>query len=160
MGPDEIIASHRDYYGSYHHHKETMAYGAATLYIGAATAVILEGRKMFETSNSQYVLPTLLFLSLIVGHAFVIWQLVNREIAANIVRAATTVLSRLAVQGNPALDMTPTSWGSVLLPRVLVDELSNSSNSGGFIGGARTATVLTVVATLGWSLLAILALAC
>ncbi len=136
MTPDEIMVAHRDYYGSYHHHKEIMAYGAATLYIGAATAVILKGRGVFGIGDSRCVLSTLLVLSFIVGHAFVIWQLANREVAANIVRAATTVLSRFAIPNNAAPDMMPTPWHGLELPRVLVQELSSPTLPGGLLGGA------------------------
>jgi hypothetical protein len=155
MDLDEIMAAHRDYYGSYHHHKEAMAYGAATLYIGAATAVVLKGGELLGTGDSRCVISMLLFFSFVVGHAFVIWQLVNREVAANIVRAATTLLSRLPCPKTPEPDTTATLWHGVELPRVLVEELSSSSRKGGFLGGARTASVLTVVAMLGWSLLAL-----
>ena len=158
MGPDEIIVAHRDYYGSYHHHKEVMAYGAATLYISAATAVILKGGEVLGSGNPRCVISTLLILSFIVGHAFVIWQLAKREVAANIVRAATTVLSRLGVPNSPAPDMAPTRWHDLELPRVLVDELNGATGPGAVLGGARTASVLTVVAMLGWSGLVLWAL--
>lgn len=158
MDPDEIIASHRDYYGAYHHHKERMAYGVATLYIGAATAVILKGRDVLGGGDPRCVVSMVLALSFLVGHAFVIWQLANREQAANIVRAATAVLSRLARPNGPAPDMTTTPWQGLELPRVLVEELNSPARPGSFLGGARTASVLTVVAMLGWSLLAVWAL--
>jgi hypothetical protein len=158
VAPDEIIVAHRDYYGSYHHHKETMAHGAATVYIGAATAVILKARDVLGGGDHRCVVSTLLVLGFIVGHAFVIWQLTNREFAADIVRAATTVLSRLARPNSPPPDMTPTPWRGLELPQVLVNELTSPTRPACFLGRARTASVLTVAAMLGWSGLAVWAL--
>ena len=158
MDPDEIIASHRSYYGSYHNHKETMAYGGATLYIGAATAVILKSRELLEV-QPRCVVSVLLVLGFFLGHAFVMWQLANREEAANMVRAATTVLSRLRLPNSPPPDMTPTRWYDVELPRVLVDEVNRTAGRSPFLGGARAASVLTVLVMLAWSAVAVWALA-
>lgn len=158
MAPAEVMAAHRDYYGSYHHHKETMSYTAATLYIGATTAIILKRPAVLEIGSPRCVLSLLLFLGFVVGHAFVIWQLYQRETGANIVRATTVLLTRLTVPNQPAPDMTATPWHGIELPRVLVDELTSCSRPVGVLGGARTASVMTVVAMLGWSLLALLAL--
>ena len=159
MEPDDILANHRNYYGSYHSHKETMVYGAATLYVGAATVVILKGRELLDGGRPRCVIVVLLVLSFLLGLTFVVWQLMMREEAARIVRAATTALTRLRgpEQAAPP-DMTPTPWRDFELPRVLVDQLNRETVGSAFLGGARTATVLTVLAMLAWSALAVWAL--
>jgi hypothetical protein len=134
-----------------------MAYAAATIYISAATAVILNPHGLFANAYRCLVF-VMLVATFFVVHTFIFWQLLNRELAANIVRAANVVLARLASQGATP-DMSPAIWRAQALPTELVSELRNPS-SGLFLGGPRTATVLTLAATIFWSTLAIFALMC
>jgi len=159
MSPAEIIENLRGYYASYHDHKENMAYAATTVYIGAATAVILNSRELLSHAHPRCIFATLLVLAFVFGHAFIIWQLANREVAASILHSATAVLLTLAVPGAPTPDMTPSVWCQQPLPKVLVEHLQTPT-ARGFLGGPRTATLLTIGATFLWSLLALWALVC
>src|SRR5260221_397036 len=135
----DVIKDLRNYYASYHNHKETMAYGATTLYVGAATVVILKGHGLFLNIASIFILSTLLWSAFVAGHAFLIWQLNNREVAARVVSAASEVLSRLSDPANKIPpNMTPQRWRCQWLPADVVEKLTHPSHR--FQGGARTAT--------------------
>ena len=157
MQPDDIISAIRDYYAGYHNQKENMAYAAAVVYISAATAIILNPRGVFSNTDHRCIIAATLVAAFLFGHAFIFWQLMNRELAANVVRAANVVLARLASSPQQQPNMAATEWCSQSLPAEVVTELSNRSF---FLGGSRTATVLTLAATVLLSVLALLALTC
>lgn len=98
---EEQIRSQRDYYGRYHHHKERMAYLATTLYLAAATAIVIKGPDVWGWGH-PLLISLLLFLSAAIGFCFVGWQLRRREEAADIVSACTNVATRLLA---PSFDL-------------------------------------------------------
>jgi len=155
---DEIIQAHREHYASYHDHKEQMAYLVAIVYVSATTAAILQGPDLLKSGTPRCVLISMCSAAFLFGHAFVIWQLSNREFAANIVRACTAVLTRFHASGGATPDMSPTTYRGLELPRVLVDELGKPT-TGSHLGGARTAGVITVLVMIMWSILAVCSIA-
>jgi len=157
---EELILAHRDYYGGYHHHKEQMAYTAATLYLGAATTVVIQGSKVWSW-DSVCLVALLLVGSATVGFAFVGWQLYQRAIAANIVMACTTLATRLlAHSGESAPNISATAYRGLTFPQLLVDELKSIDQNRTLLGGPRMSAALTLLAMFLWSVAAFIAIYC
>lgn len=118
----ELVLSYRDYYGAYHHHKEQMAYTAAVLYLAASAVVVRQTSKIWQLP--RLMLVALLVFSAAGGFAFVIWQLRNREFAAKMVLACTTILAKLLIEpAQLAAAISLTDYNGITLPRIVVDEL-------------------------------------
>jgi hypothetical protein len=99
----ETIRSLRDYYGTYHHHKEQMAFGAATLYLGGTFALVFSEAHPWENPGGGYWWVIASYLALVCsfagGHAFVWWQLRNRAEAARRVEILTKCLEESLLPG-------------------------------------------------------------
>jgi len=158
MEINEMILSYRDYYGSYHHHKEQMAYGATVLYLTGATFVILNGRTIKESSVPSFVVVGLLAAAFLLTVLFVFWQFRKRELAADIVEACTTLLTRQVAEPSVALETKSVCYKGLDLPKALADILSWKYANRKFFLSPRVSEALTYLAIVIWSLLACLSI--
>lgn len=157
MPIEELILSHRDYYGTYHHHKENMAYTAATLYLTAATAVIIKGPEVWSWTSACLV-AVLLLSSCAIGFVFVVWQLYQRALAADIVMACTSIATILLTPpaGGAAPNVALGRYRGLPFPQILIDELNMVAQNRTLLGGPRPAAILTLLIMLTWSVVAFL----
>jgi hypothetical protein len=157
MPLEELILSHLDYYGTYHHHKESMAFTAATLYISAATAVFIKGPEVWSWGSACLV-AVLLGSSCAIGFMIVGWQLYQRALAADIVMACTAVATTLLTP--PAAGAGPnvllSRYRGLPFPQILIDELNTVAQNRNLLGGSRPAAIFTLIAMLTWSVAAFL----
>jgi len=159
MSLDDLVLSYRDYYGTYHHHKEQMGFTAAALYLASATAVVGQAPALWEWKVPHLLLEILLAVSCLAGFAFVVWQLRLREKAADIVLACTTVATTLLSSESP-LDSTPASYKGLTFPKVLVDELDSVGRRRGLLEGPRVSEFITYVVMLVWTICALVSTCC
>ena len=76
-----------DYYGIYHHHKESMAWVATAFYIAGIIYAAFEARYFADDCSSWQIFFAMLFgLSGIIVLLFVGWQLWNRHLSAEWVK--------------------------------------------------------------------------
>jgi len=98
--PDPVIVinAYRQYYGAYHNHKEWLAYSAAVLFLGGASALVF--RKDFLPDvklvpiwcfSSRLLIGIVLLLTAIAAAFFVRFQFRGRERAADIVAGCNEV---------------------------------------------------------------------
>ncbi len=155
MTLDTLIISYRDYYGSYHHHKENMAYVATTLYLAAATWVIFKGAGLWDKVDPVWLLYVLLITGIATGFAFVWWQLDKRDFAADLVEACTIVIAeRLAGGLNPP-ELDPANYKGLCFPQVLVKELERIKKNlkwYEFYKGSRVSKCVTLFIMGIWTL--------
>lgn len=157
---EEMILSYRDYYGSYHHHKENMAYTAATLYLAGATTLVVKGAAIWDWGQEWFVIA-LLLISGVLGFAFVCWQLYQRAIAADVVMACTSVITMLlASDKSRKSDLLPKSWHGIPVPKILFDELKSMAQNRKLLSGSRLAAIFTLLALIVWSVAVYLTIAC
>lgn len=148
MTLDTLIINYRDYYGSYHNHKEKMAYAATTLYLAAATWVILEGSNPWGEVGPVWLLCILIFAGIATGFAFVYWQLDKRDFAANIVKACTTLAAR---------NFKPKEYGGLDFPQDLVEKLKKIKETQGSTG-PRFSKWVTLFVMLVWTAVALVSI--
>jgi hypothetical protein len=119
------IESVRDYWGTYHNHKETTAFTAATVYIAAAVSL---------TAKPDLFGPCKLWALLVggvlagLGFAFVVTQLRNKRFAATYVAGCFDLLA-LWLHEPPAklcLDPVPSGRGYDV-PKCLKDAVDATS---------------------------------
>lgn len=159
----DLILSHRDHFGTYHHHKERMAYGAMALYLAAAAFVASQAKKVLEWTVPRDALITLLILSAVAGFAFVWWQLRLRAIASDIVSACITVATELASRQNDTVssdEVTPTNYSehSISFPKILVDTLCLQNQNRKLLDSPRISEMITYAVMLAWSIAALISL--
>jgi hypothetical protein len=159
MSLDELVSSYRDYYGSYHHHKEQMAYAVSVLYLGAATAVFFTGPRIWNYPASNLLTTLVLIASFISAFAFVWWQMRQREFAAEMVAACTKLAAQSVSSTLANPDLSETEYRRHLFPAVLVEELKATRNERRsirrFISGPRLSECITYLAIVLWSLAAL-----
>ena len=156
MNIEALLLSYRDYYGSYHHHKERMAYTAATLYLGAATAAIFEGHDILGSGFRTPIIVIMLVAGVLVGFSFVVWQLGNRRRAGDIVSASTSLLAKQLAGELEKPDMSRWRYWDQDFPKFLVDQLDHVADLRGLFRGAGPSETITWIAMGLWTLLATL----
>ena len=154
----EMLFSFRDHYGSYHNHKEQMAYGATVLYLAGATAVILKGDAILSPTVPRWTAFAAFGAGFSFAVSFVAWQFHKREIASDIVTACTTLLIRLVAEPNAPLSREPDSYKGIDLPKALVDDLCRQHANRKFFLSPRVSEWLTYVAMVIWSVLALVSM--
>ena len=154
MSFDDLLLSYRDYYGTYHHHKEQMAYGATVLYLSVASALILKGPAIFGNSGPSVLEVKFLLLTIILGFLFVGWQLRNRETAADLILACTMLAARRLADALQSPDVQHREWKGLELPGALVDVLGDIAKRRGLLGGPRISEALTYLAMTAWTVAA------
>ncbi len=158
MEIDELIRSLKDYYGSYHNHKEQMAYGATVLYLTGATFVTLNGDtikdSIKDSSVPWFAVIGLFFLALSFTSLFVWWQLSKRRLAADIVEACITLLTQLAANPTAKLETQAASYEGLDFPKALVDTLGSNRAKRKFFQSPIVSEGLTYFAIALWSICA------
>lgn len=155
---DRLIFSYRDWYGTYHHHKEQIAYGATVIYLGAASAMILKGSAVWSNNVPKPVLIFLFVASFAVSLAFVIWQLRNRELAADIVLACTKLLQEMVAGSNTPPSTEADQYKGLDLPHALADRLRRINAERSLLGGPRVSESITYCAMVLWSILVVISI--
>ena len=146
------IESFRDYFGAYHHHKEQMAYAAASLYLAGSTAVVFNAHDIMAVADRRPLVLVLLAATSGLAFLFVYWQLEKREIAAGIVEACNHLIS--AHQDMPANDPVAQTWRGVPLPKALTNKLTELDKDDGFLAEPKKARNITLGAMAIWTLAA------
>lgn len=95
----DFVRAIMDYYETYHHHKEVMAYAGLTLYAGAVGTILLTDHWpplwfMPSATCRKYVAGAALFLVFLLAMLFVSWQLRLRRLAAQRQAGAQRLLAR------------------------------------------------------------------
>lgn len=155
---DKLLLSYRDYYGTYHNHKEQMAYGGTILYLGAASAVIFKGSAIWGCDVPTPVLIGLFLGAFLAALSFVAWQLRKRELAADIVLACTTLLRTRVGEPDTALPTEPDQYKGLDFPRALADRLRHINAERKLLGGPRVSEAVTYFALVLWSVLAVISI--
>ena len=155
---DSLLLSYRDYYGTYHHRKEQMAYGATVLYLGASSAVILKGSAIWSCDVPKPVLIILFIAAFAASALFVVWQLRNRELAADIVLACTILIKMRMADPNTTLSTEQDKYKGLDLPRFLADRLRHINAERRLLGGPRVSEAITYIAIVLWSVLGIISI--
>ncbi|MGA2820293.1 MAG: hypothetical protein ABSF61_06530 [Anaerolineales bacterium] len=94
----EYIRAEIAHWGSYHNHKEQMAWGATALFLTGATALSLVQLPRFSISPFLWWLfPLAVIVTVVAAIRFVWWQLDLREVAANRQRATGILAIRWLV---------------------------------------------------------------
>jgi hypothetical protein len=151
MAPDEYLRATRDHYEAYHNHKEQMAYAATTLYLALLTAVAAKPCAVWEPAISKAAFVRLVFASAVIGFSFVVWQLRNREFAADLVRACGDLLTETVASSLNNPDLAPTTYGQHELPYFLVARLRLIGKDRRFFG-PRFSEAITYSLMLGWTI--------
>jgi len=149
-----LIISLGKSYGSYHHHKELMAFRIVIIYLLGATALVIQGElfwRKFYNSFEFFVVAIAIILSAVGAFKYVRWQLKNRQIAADLVVACTNLATHLLA--NPESDkeeMEPTSlkgedWirPESQLPKALVDAYEKTRDKKKYSGNPIVSEKLT-----------------
>jgi len=158
LSVDELVLSYRKDFGSYHNHKEQMAYGAAVLYLASAAWVIVQAEQIWKWHLPPVAVVSLLGVSAAAAFAFVIWQLRNRERAADIVSACTTLAAQLVSGASTSESVTSVEYEGNVFPKALADELDRIAMSRKPLAGARISEFITYVVMVAWSLGALVSL--
>ncbi len=156
MNIEDLLLSYRDYYGSYHHHKEQMAYTATTLYLGAATAAIFKGHDILGSGSQTPIIVIMLIAGVLAGFSFVAWQLANRRRAGDIVSACTALLAKQVAGELDKPDMSRRRYCDQDFPKFLVDQLDHVADSRRLFRGAGPSETITWIAMGLWTMLAAL----
>jgi branched-subunit amino acid ABC-type transport system permease component len=150
MPLDQLLLALRDHYATYHHHKEQMAYAAATLYLAAATGIAIKGPNLWQPCPSEIFRFKFVLVTTIVAYLFVAWQLRKREYAADMVQACGDLLVLGTAMRLVSPDLTPASHGEHLVPAVLKEKLQEIARGRPFLGGPRFSEALTYLVMFIW----------
>lgn len=151
----DLVLSLHTTYRSYHDHKENMAYTSAVLYLSAASSVAFAGSKVWEVGPQARLLSALLISIVVTAFVFVWWQLRNRRWAANMVRACIDLETEL-VSSPATLDITPSRYDGLTVPKCLVDRLTGIASNRCFLRGPLLSEIATLFVMLIWTVLAAL----
>ena len=89
---EKIILSYRDYYGTYHNHKETMAWSATALYLVSIISITSFVSKNSFEWNTSILLISLILSIFMISILFISEQLKAKSIAADMVAAISVLL--------------------------------------------------------------------
>ena len=142
-----LIISYRDYYGTYHHHKEQMAFSGTGLFLAGVTALIFRDP---STNTLPWEVPTLLIVAGLAIFFFIAWQFELRRYAANMVDSCTN-LAAIWLNNLPSLesdDLSPKFYNNNCFPKALVCEFERIKDSRNFFASAVFSEVLTYLIML------------
>lgn len=149
----DLIRSYRDYYGSYHHHKEVMAYSVTVLYLGGTAALVFQDPPIWTWFSPSALLFILLGVSSATAFAFVVWQLRNREFAADMVAACTDLAARWLINQPTPADLQERTFRGRQWPDALVRQMNSIVNTRRWWEGPRISEILAYVIMGSWTLL-------
>lgn len=164
--PDKVqqfLANQMQYWATYHHHKEQMAFGAAALYLTGSAALSFLGIDPIYMNHFVLWLCMIFFLLLtgIIGIAFVYWQLGHRAFAAEMVRTYGLLSIRWLNNspGKDDLDEAKDPEGRPIANGVLRVYNKEVKDSYDWFQGPNFATALTLVTMVFWGIAAFLRVA-
>jgi hypothetical protein len=161
----DFVRHVRDGRSAYHHHKEQMAFGAATLYIAGTTALLFTDTPFWGDGAGEvapWVAAVGIGLVSIFWFCFIYWQFENRRRAANMVRACDHLLSRWATSGTVppnAKDTGLEKYGNEFWPKFLVDELKTQGSEDAFNLNIRQSDAWVCCIMIVWGALVIVRIA-
>ncbi len=122
----ELLHNYRNYYGTYHHHKEMMAWLATTFYISGSIYFFFKLENLINDKFYNLVAFIIVFIIITVITVFFLkWQFSQRSFASRIVSACTTILTcRLSQSQLPDDSFKPYSFkknNKDKWPRILVE---------------------------------------
>ena len=147
-----------DYWQTYHHHKEQMAYAASALFLtGSAALTFLDISRVIRGSFLAWIaLLGIVKTTAILGGLFIFWQLRNREIAAHMLKACGLLLARWLTRApggdELAVDTSLAERPLTIALRQAYDEVRNTYN---WFESPTFATVVTLIIVALWGIAAI-----
>jgi hypothetical protein len=164
---EELVLSYRNYYGTYHDHKEQMAFSATTIYLAGATAVIVQAESISNWLVPKEKLIFLLTSTFIIAFWFVIAQFCKRDTAADIAQACTTLATHLLTWSPCGQDYILKCYKGINFPSALTEELktirANRSKQHIFkrwLSGTGLSALLSYLVMAAWSVSAAFSLYC
>ena len=147
-----LLSSLRADFSRYHDHKESSAWVATAVYLGASAAVVYFRELPLSVSAGAdaIVAAGIVWFFFVLGAVLVLWQLSKRTTAAIIVEATQRLLSAnlFSQRVPPADELRPDSIrGGGTLPRVLCCEIRKVRES--WPGSVGTAVVSIAVVVAG-----------
>lgn len=121
----DLLKSFRDYYGSYHDHKETMAWVATVAFVSICSLLLLTSGIVTGLYKNWYNLITVsIILTLLSGLfvCFIFWQFRRREFANNTVIASTNIITKILDNDRLKLNLKKGEYRGTLWPKALIDE--------------------------------------
>ncbi len=155
MDREQLLISHRDFYGQYHHRKEQLAYAATVLYLAGAAALMFAETSLAAGSAKELKIIFAVVVS-VAAFAFVVWQLRQRQLAADVVEACERPLARFASGETPPALTDPRTYKGLHLPHFLVDELLVVAESRKPFRGTRMSELITYVTMLAVTVLVVI----
>jgi len=152
--PDVVhqLLEHRSHAAAYHNHKEQMAYGATTLYLAVlGYAVVNAGTVGQPNSITRGDAWGFLFLAALGAWTFVIWQLRNREVAADIVHACNCLLAQSFSRSFDDNDLEVAFLKDQQYPKILAEEVARIRRDRHLFGGPRASECLTYAVMALWT---------
>lgn len=156
-----VITSLLTAQGTYHNHKERMAYNAATLYMAGATALILAPPFWQFYPKPAFVLFVVALIAIAaIGFVYVRWQLRMRRIAAVRVSACWNLATIWLHTSPTPADLEPSvetvqslHRSALVFPKALIEQF-------GPVGeitdqGLRTSVFTTYLIMIAWAGVAI-----
>ena len=152
----EFVSGLRDYWGAYHHQKEQTAFAVATIFLGAATAVVITPKPLTGDSGFQAIALATAVLAI----WFVQWQLDYRLLAADLVAACLNLQTKWLGTAPTADDIKAEPFmyrgkrKAYDLPLALVNELNAVRAHRRWNDGTKIPAYLTLVLMILWTAVA------
>jgi hypothetical protein len=146
------ITNLREYFSTYHHHKEQMAFSAAALYLTGITALVIQPDIIWARIFHPAVTIIFVIIFSLLAIGFVSWQLIMRSFAADIVSACDDLTTKWLVAFNVNLNLEQTNYRGRKMPQFLEDELESQHR----INKRWLPNTITIASMIIWSILLIL----
>lgn len=166
MNINDLIISYRNGLGSYHHHKEQMAYRIALIYLLGAIALAIQGKSYLDKIFNPIefvVIKSVIVLSALGAFKYVIWQFKNRQFASDMITACNNMATRwLIVEPKPeeleAEKIKCDRWvhPESLWPKAIKDEYEKICDNRGLLGSPRYSEYLAYGLMGLWTIAALI----
>ena len=164
MNVYDLLMSFRNNLGSYHHHKEQIAYRIVLIYLLGATALVIQGESFWKKISNSFelvIIAIVIGLSALGAFKYVRWQLKNRQFASDMITACTN-MAALWIIDSPdpgelkAVKIESDRWvhPESVWPKAVGDEYIRIRDLGGLQGTPRYSEYLTYGLMGLWTLAA------
>jgi hypothetical protein len=146
----ELVLRHRDFYGTYHHHKETMAYGATAFYLAGISAFIFgSGWPNWDRPLRIALIPAIIAAAAL-ALRFILWQFERRIFGADMVAACSDLLAEWVISPPTRVDLAIRTLNFRQWPAALVERFEKTRQRGCWLPRE-----LTWIAIAFWTLAAL-----